>query len=211
MHFHHLKYARQMPSAPARDEIPLIPASSFRCPDYLVKVARRYPGALVSSVASRAGALALATHALRAGTLATVLALVSIVCLCSSCSIQKTRQPATIASSTVSDDSQIVQAEQAHSINMEVTGKATVKVLLPDDTVPPRHQRFVLELSNGSTVLVAHNIDEAEKVPVDAGKSVVVHGVYIWKETGGVIHWTHHSDSFKHQGGWIEYASKHYQ
>lgn len=195
-----MQYPRQMPSIPARGEIP---ASNLRFPEYLVKLCRRCPATLVSCPL-----LCLPW----ARSFACVLAVISIVSLVSSCTLQRTRPATTVAaSSAVQDDSQILQAEQSHAINIEVTGKATVKRILQDDNEPPRHERFVIELSNGATVLVAHNIDEAGKVPVVIGSRVIIHGVYIWKESGGVIHWTHHSNSPRHEGGWIECDGKRYQ
>ena len=35
---------------------------------------------------------------------------------------------------------------------------------LPDDNKGTRHQRFILKLSSGQTLLVAHNIDLADKI-----------------------------------------------
>ena len=41
-----------------------------------------------------------------------------------------------------------------------------VKRLIPDDNDGSRHQRFVLQLSDRQTLLMAHNIDLAQRVPV---------------------------------------------
>jgi hypothetical protein len=54
-----------------------------------------------------------------------------------------------------------------------------------------RHQRFILELGSGQTLLVAHNIDLAPRLPALAvGETVDFNGVYEWTPEGGVIHWT---------------------
>ncbi len=109
------------------------------------------------------------------------------------------------------DDRQIRQAQEAHMINAEVTGKAVVLKLLPDDRQGLQHQKFLLQLSNGTTILVAHDISYAPKVPIVPGDQITIHGSYIWNSKGGLIHWTHHSDSPRHEGGWIQFQGQYYQ
>lgn len=101
------------------------------------------------------------------------------------------------------------QAQQMHKV--EVTFQAPVKKLLPDDVEGLPHQRFLLNLSNGTTVLVAHDTKMAPRVPIEAGDIVTIHGEYIWNEKGGVVHWTHHSDTPRHEGGWIDFGGQRYQ
>ena len=88
---------------------------------------------------------------------------------------------------------------------------ARVRKLLPDDTIGLPHQRFLVGLSNNSTVLIAHDIKYAQRVPVQAGDQVTIRGEYIWNQLGGVVHWTHHSDTFRHEGGYIEMDGNRYQ
>ncbi|HEY9754099.1 MAG TPA: DUF3465 domain-containing protein [Oculatellaceae cyanobacterium] len=109
-----------------------------------------------------------------------------------------------------SDDSQIV-AMQEQGGRAEITGKVRVYKVLAEDDEGLRHERFLVMLSNGRTVMVAHSIDRAPRVPVVAGDVVVLHGEFIGNEKGGVIHWTHHSDSPKHEGGWIMFNGKRYE
>lgn len=86
----------------------------------------------------------------------------------------------------------------------QVQGRATVKRLLSDDTNGDQHQRFVIELSSGQTILVAHNIDLAPRVsPLSTGDVVEFAGEFIWNEQGGVLHWTHHDPRGQHPGGWL--------
>ena len=80
-----------------------------------------------------------------------------------------------------------------------------------DDRRPPRHQRFIVELAAGATLLVAHNIDLAPRVPVEVGDEVVVRGEYESNAQGGVIHWTHHDPDGRRPGGWIRHAGKEYR
>jgi len=109
------------------------------------------------------------------------------------------------------DDHEIIQAQSSHLVNAEVTGRAVVKRLLHDDVVAPRHQKFLLELTNGTTILVAHNTDVAPQVPVQEGDQVVIRGSFIYNAKGGLIHWTHHSNSPRHQGGYIDFNGARYQ
>lgn len=96
-----------------------------------------------------------------------------------------------------------------------VTFTAAVTRLLPDDNDGSRHQRFIMRLperiGDVRTILVAHNIDLAKRVPLDEGDTVTVRGQYEWNEKGGVIHWTHHDPGGIREGGWIEHAGVRYE
>ena len=82
---------------------------------------------------------------------------------------------------------------------------------LSDDNEGARHQKFILELDDGHTVMVAHNIDLAERIPVQRGLALAVRGRYEWNDRGGVIHWTHHDPDGRIQGGWIMLDNVSYQ
>ncbi|MDQ7012790.1 MAG: DUF3465 domain-containing protein [Planctomycetota bacterium] len=92
-----------------------------------------------------------------------------------------------------------------------VTVEAEVVHVLPDDNDGSRHQRFLIELSPERTLLVAHNIDLAERVPLDKGDTILLHGQYEWSEKGGVLHWTHHDPGNRREGGWIEHEGVRYE
>src|SRR3954463_14702754 len=71
----------------------------------------------------------------------------------------------------------------------QVTGQGTVTMLLPDDNQGSRHQRFILSLASGQTLLVAHNMDIAPRLTsIKTGDVVSFSGVYEWNAKGGVIH-----------------------
>ncbi|MGJ8663772.1 MAG: DUF3465 domain-containing protein [Marinicella sp.] len=78
---------------------------------------------------------------------------------------------------------------------------------LPDDNIGDRHQRMLINVG-GYSVLIAHNIDLAPRVPVKEKDELVVYGEYVWNEKGGVIHWTHHDPQNRREGGWIEHNGK---
>ena len=79
-----------------------------------------------------------------------------------------------------------------------------------DDDEDARHQRFIIDIGNRQTLLIAHNIDLAKRVPVGMGDRVHVRGVYEWNDLGGLVHWTHHDPLEDEEGGWIRYRSKTY-
>ena len=85
-----------------------------------------------------------------------------------------------------------------------VTGAGRVKKVLPDDVYPPRHQRFILLDDFSHTLLVAHNIDEAARLPdLEEGDRVAFRGEFKDNDEGGVVHWTHPDSSGRRAGGWL--------
>ena len=100
-------------------------------------------------------------------------------------------------------------ADRRSGVWVEVDGRVTR--LLSDDNEGSRHQRFVLALDSGHTVLVAHNIDLAERVPVPQDGRVRLRGRYEWNERGGVIHWTHHDPDGSSPGGWVRHGDAIYR
>ena len=96
--------------------------------------------------------------------------------------------------------------------NLQVEGSGVVTMLLPDDNKGSRHQRFVLKLLSGRTLLVAHNIDLAPRIDSLAmGDEVAFSGEYEWNSKGGVLHWTHHDPDGSHVAGWLRHRDRTYQ
>lgn len=109
-------------------------------------------------------------------------------------------------------ESLLQQAFQNHQSNLQVRGSGTVSKTLPDDNKGSRHQRFILRLSSGQTLLVAHNIDLAPKIRgLKKGDTVEFNGEYEWSEQGGVLHWTHHDPTKRHADGWLRHNNQTYQ
>ena len=82
--------------------------------------------------------------------------------------------------------------------------------LLSDDDEDGRHQRFIVTVSGGNTLLVAHNLHLADRVPVSLGDRVTLRGIYEWNDLGGLIHWTH-EDPMGDDGGYIEHRRQRYR
>lgn len=95
---------------------------------------------------------------------------------------------------------------------LQVQGSGVVSKLLSDDMAGGRHQRFILRLASGQTLLIAHNIDLAPRVTgLQQGDSVSFYGQYEWNSQGGLVHWTHHDPSHRHINGWLKYRGRTYQ
>ena len=111
-----------------------------------------------------------------------------------------------------SGDAVLAKAFADHADGLEVQGQGTVQKLLSDDVSGERHQRFIVELASGQTLLIAHNIDVAHRVPgLQVGDTVAFKGEYVWNAQGGLVHWTHRDPSGGHAAGWIRYQGKTYQ
>ena len=84
---------------------------------------------------------------------------------------------------------------------------------LPDDNKGSRHQRFLVSPENTDlgTLLIAHNIDLSDYIPLSRNEVVWIKGRFEWNEKGGVIHWTHHDPNGYIKGGWIKHQGKKYQ
>lgn len=92
---------------------------------------------------------------------------------------------------------------------IEITG--FVRRLLSDDSDGSRHQRFIVDIGAGRTLLIAHNTDLAERIPLGIGDRVRVRGMYEWNDLGGLMHWTHHDPLGVEDGGFVRYRRKEYR
>ncbi len=106
----------------------------------------------------------------------------------------------------------VARAYAARQSDVQVAGTGVVTRVLPDDNDGSRHQRFILRLADGQTVLVAHNVDLAPRVVgLALGDKVSFYGEYEFNESGGVIHWTHHDPAGRHPIGFLEHAGRKFQ
>lgn len=113
----------------------------------------------------------------------------------------------------VSGDQQVLSAYQSQLSNVIVENVVgVVEHVLPDDLEESRHQRFIVRLAGGHTVLIVHNIDIASRLPgLQEGDRVSIKGEYEWNERGGLIHWTHRDPRSVHEDGWIDYKTVRYE
>ena len=116
------------------------------------------------------------------------------------------------AAAPADTDAKLQAAFDGRQSNLQIRGRGVVSKTLPDDNKGSRHQRFILKLSSGQTLLVAHNIDLAPRIPqLKKGDAVAFYGEYEWSAQGGVIHWTHHDPKGRHADGWLEHRGIIYQ
>ncbi len=110
---------------------------------------------------------------------------------------------------SLAGDSVIARAFANRSSDIQVEGEGMVIRLLSDDLNGSRHQRFIVQLASGQTLLISHNIDIAPRIDgLEVGDSVRFNGEYVWNAKGGVIHWTHHDPKARHVTGWIKHNGK---
>ncbi|MEM5532723.1 DUF3465 domain-containing protein [Pseudoalteromonas arctica] len=104
------------------------------------------------------------------------------------------------------------EAYKNHQSNVQVQDSGIVVRILNDDNQGSRHQKFILKLSTGITILIAHNIDLAPRINlISKGDTVQFYGEYEWNKKGGVVHWTHKDPNGHHVDGWLKHKGKTYQ
>jgi hypothetical protein len=112
----------------------------------------------------------------------------------------------------ITGDAALALAFDRRAGDVEVEDEGTVVRVLGDDLEGERHQRFIVRLGSGQTLLIAHNIDVAARVEdLRAGDRVSFRGVYEWTEEGGTVHWTHADPGGEHAPGWIRHGGRTYE
>lgn len=117
-----------------------------------------------------------------------------------------------ITAETAAGSGQLLQAIQNRQSNIQVSGEGRVIKILADDNSGSRHQKFILKITSGNTLLIAHNIDLAPRISsLREGDNVSFYGEFEWNPKGGVIHWTHHDPQGRHVSGWLKHNGRLYQ
>jgi Protein of unknown function (DUF3465) len=110
------------------------------------------------------------------------------------------------------DESALAEAYRDHQSRAEVCGHGVVAKVLRDDTEGVRHQRVIVRLATGQTVLIAYNYDLAPRIDgLRAGTPIEFAGEYAWNSQGGIVHWTHRDPARRHVAGWVRYGGHRYQ
>lgn len=141
-----------------------------------------------------------------------ILGLVCVAGGCTAAPAPSATQPDSGSQAVSGSDEVLARAFEERERDLRVEGQGVVRKVLPDDARGSRHQRFILELGSGQTLLVAHNIDLAPRVAgLREGDEVLFSGEYEWNPEGGVIHWTHRDPRGRRTPGWLKHKGKVYQ
>lgn len=109
------------------------------------------------------------------------------------------------------DDSQLVQAvNNRRQLNFVEGGDLVVTKVLPDDTQGSEHQKWVVRLSSGKTLLAVYNLDMCERVPLQEGDHIAMGGQFIWTNQGGLLHWLHRDPRGHRPDGYVFLNGKYY-
>jgi len=122
------------------------------------------------------------------------------------------RSTAPITTTPIATAAPVAQTAGQWRSGQQIRGMGTVSRILTDDNEGSRHQRFILRLDSGRTLLVAHNIDLAPRLAaLREGDTVSFYGEFESNPQGGVIHWTHNDPQGRHTAGWLEHNGRRYQ
>jgi len=135
------------------------------------------------------------------------------LCACSQPDANNAQQPTRADAVAVAETSNaaLEQAFEARKSNVQLGGHGVVVKLLKDDDKGSRHQKFLVKINAQQTLLFAHNIDLAPRVPLQAGDEISFYGEYVYNPKGGIMHWTHHAPRGDHIAGWIMHNDQKYQ
>jgi hypothetical protein len=110
------------------------------------------------------------------------------------------------------DDTALASAYRNHESRVEVCGHGDIVKVLKEDPQGARHQRLIVRLPSGQTLLIAYNIELGSRIEgLRPGASIEFAGEYEWNAQGGVVHWTHRDPAGRHPAGWILYGGRLYQ
>lgn len=90
-----------------------------------------------------------------------------------------------LTSSIFTSDEDMLSFFEEDRSDEQVCLQGTVNKILADDNDGARHQRFIIQLGSGQTILIAHNIDLAERIDgLREGDRIEVYGEYEWNDRG---------------------------
>lgn len=109
------------------------------------------------------------------------------------------------------NDSDIIRAfnDQRRVFFVE-GGSMVVTKVLPDDNNGLKHQKWVVRLSNGKTMQAVYNSDMCPRVPIKVGDVIAMGGMFLWTESGAMLHWLHHDPRGKRPDGYVYVNGEYY-
>jgi len=138
----------------------------------------------------------------------------SLACVISCFEKQRSAKPVTDVGAFLQNLTHLETLQDAYAerrSNFQITQTGRIIKILNDDLKGSRHQRFIVRLKSGQTLLIAHNIDVAPYVQdLAVGIAIIFQGEYEHNNKGGVVHWTHRDSRHKHPHGWLVYKGYQY-
>ncbi len=110
------------------------------------------------------------------------------------------------------DESMLASAYQQQQSNLTAIVSGRVIQVLPETKEGAGEQRFIIEIGNGMTLQVVHDVTKAGRIAgIEYGSQATVAGNYIWSLQGGELHDALPRAADQTSGGWIEYAGRRYE
>lgn len=110
----------------------------------------------------------------------------------------------------ISND-RLLQAFEDGRTGIWVSAQAPVVQSLGDEMIRGKtHQKFSIRPAENVTVQIRHSVEDAERVPVEPGDRIRVHGYYEWDARGGFIWRTFKDPDEPGGGGWVEHKGRRY-
>jgi hypothetical protein len=111
------------------------------------------------------------------------------------------------SSGSMNGDQAIISAVNGRrDVNFVQGSGMTVIQNLPEDDKGLRHQKFVVQLSNGSKMLAVYNLDmgNCQKIPLQVGDKVAMGGEFKWTSQGALLHWLHYDPEHRRPDGFVQ-------
>ena len=100
---------------------------------------------------------------------------------------------------------QIIEAQESgRGLSFVEVKNVQVVQVLPDEVSANQHQKWMVKLANGRTLLCVYNIDITQRVPIQVGDTVSMGGQYIFTHAGGLIHWLHADPRAERPNGYVD-------
>ena len=108
------------------------------------------------------------------------------------------------SASSMSDDADLVRAVlDKRNVHFVEGDGVVVTQILPDDNEGLPHQKFMIQLSNGSKMLAVYNTDMGSRIPLKVGQKISIGGEFKMTDIGPLIHWLHRDPRHQRPDGYV--------
>ena len=129
-------------------------------------------------------------------------------------SVKHHEQPAAVVSVSQNDENYSILSLIAQKKPATFAEAKNVKVvrLMRADNRGARHQRWIVQFNDGTTLRGVYNVDLSEKVPLSPGDVISMGGELAFDERTKepLLHWLHQDPSKKHIDGYVLHDGKTY-